>query len=333
MLVPLAQARLPLTRRPARAALLAAALAAAPAAAPAYQGTSGADFLSTRPSARAAAMGGAFVALGDDLSALYYNPAAMAHLQGPSMNFLEFSQVAQVSMEELAYAQPFPVGTLALGVVYQGEPAINNPQATDNPVVAWNLAVTAAYADSLRVLADSLGLDLPDFVRGAEVGVGVKYIQSQLGGATAYDGAVDLGARVPLDEGIELGVSLLNLGPPITFIQYGDPLPATALVGLSRSFAPIWYNQFNVDADLDYPLQDLTRLHFGLEDWIDRSIALRVGYVLDSQDSLNGMTFGVGAQLVQQGLTFHLDYAVVPFYFQGFGSFEVQQQFQLGLTF
>ncbi|MGH7442194.1 MAG: hypothetical protein ACREKE_05905, partial [bacterium] len=105
------------------------------------------------------------------------------------------------------------------------------------------------------------------------------------------------------------------------------------LVGLSRALPTIWYNQLNLAMDFDYPFQDLTRLHFGVEDWINQSVALRVGYLLDSQQSLNGMTFGVGAKLAQQGLTFHLDYALVPFYYDGFDGFDSQQQFELSLTF
>ncbi|HTB21339.1 MAG TPA: PorV/PorQ family protein [bacterium] len=300
-----------------------------PAAAHCDQGTSGDDFLSTRPSARASALGGAFVALGDDLSALSYNPAALEKLTGPSLDFLQFSQVADVSLEDIAYAQPLHFGTLGGGIVYQGQPSIDNAEATDAPIVAWNLAITAAYAFRLN----QWGLPLPGFLQGADAGLAVKYVQSHLGEFDAYDGAVDLGVHVPLDEGVLLGVSLLNLGPPVTFITVADPLPATTLIGLSRAFPPLWNNQVNLAADLDFPFQDITRFHFGMEDWINKSIALRLGYLVDSAQSLNGWTLGFGAQLVQEGLTFHLDYALLPYYFQGFSSFEAQQQFELGLVF
>lgn len=278
-------------------------------------------------------MGGAFAALGDDLSALSYNPAALVKLTGPSLDFLQFTQVASVSLDDISYAQPLSFGSLGAAIDYQGQPAIDNPQATDTPVVAWNLAVSLAYAVNMKYWADYLNLPLPDFLQAADAGIAVKYIQSHLGGYDAYSGAVDLGIHVPLDEGVLLGVSLLNLGPPITFIAYGDPLPTTALLGLSRSFEPLWNNQFNLAADLDYPFQDTTRMHFGVEDWIAKSLALRIGYLLDSQQSLNGMTFGLGVQLVQDGLTFHLDYALVPFYYAGFSGSESQQQFQLSLMF
>ena len=311
-----------------RARILSLLLLALPAAlSPA--GTSGADFLSTRPSARASALGGAFVGLGDDLSALVYNPSAIDQITGPSLTFLDFAEVDSVSLQDIAYAQTLSFGTLGGGIIYRGQPAIANPLATYSPVEAWDLAVTVAYAGKLG----ALGWPLPSFLGGADGGVAVKYIQSHLGGYDAYDGAVDLGVRLPVGEGLLLGASLLNLGPQITFIAVPDPLPSTALVGLSRAFDPIWNNQVNLAADLDFPFQDSTRMHFGFEDWIAKSVALRLGYVVDSTQSLNGPTAGFGFLLDQDGLVFHLDYAILPFYYDGFSSFETQQQFQMSLTF
>jgi len=293
------------------------------------EGTTGADILNTRPSARGSAVGGAFVGLGDDLSALSYNPAALQKITAPSIDFLQFTQVDSVSLEDIAYAQPLSFGTVALAIVYQGQPAIANPQATDAPVVAWNLVITAAYGVDLNRFA----LPLPAFLQNADAGIAVKYVQSHLGTYDAYTGAVDVGMHIPLDAGVLLGASILNIGPPIKFISVADALPTTALLGLSRAFAPLWSNQINVAADVDYPLQDATRLHVGLEDWINNSIALRAGYIIDTNPSLSGATFGLGAQLIQDGLTFHLDYALLPLYFQGFSSFESQNQFQLSLIF
>ncbi len=293
------------------------------------QGTTGADILNTPLSARASGLGGAFTALGDDLSALSYNPAGLARLSGPTLDFLQFSQVAGVSLEDIAYGQPFSFGTVAASLVYQGIPPIANPQATDTPIAAWNLVINAAFATQLG----GLGLSLPDMLEKADAGFSVNYIQLHLGEYDAYSGALDAGLRLPLDEGIELGIALLNLGKSVTFISAADPLPESASVGVSRGFPALWGNQINVAADYDYPFQDTSSLRFGVEDWIAKSIALRVGYVLYNQQNLGGLSAGLGVQLVQSGLVFHLDYAVLPLYYQGFSSFEAQQQFEMGLTF
>lgn len=285
--------------------------------------------LSTRPSARASALGGAYVALGDDVSAISYNPSAIDKITGPSLSFLHYAEVDSVSLENLDYAQSVDFGTFGGGVVYRGEPAISNPLATDAPVVAWDLVVSVAYAVKLSYWQ----LPLPSFLEGADGGIALKYVQSQLGTYTAYTGALDAGIHVPIGEGILLGVSALNLGPAVKYIAVSDPLPATVLVGVSRGFDPVWESQINVAADLDDSFLDSTRMHFGLEDWVGKTLALRAGYLLDSAQSLNGWTAGFGILLDQEGLVFHLDYALLPFYYSGFGSYETQQQFQMSLTF
>jgi hypothetical protein len=292
-------------------------------------GISGADVLNTRPSARASALGGAFVALGDDLSGLSYNPAALASITGPSLDFLHFAAIDSVSLEDISYAQPFDFGTPGAAVVYRGQPAISNPLATDAPVVASDLVITAAYSAKMSLLE----LPLPGILQQANAGLAVKFVDSQLGQYTAYTGALDLGLRTDVGDGIMLGGSLLNIGPAIKFISVADPLPATALLGLSRAFDPIWGNQINASADMEVPFFDTTEMRFGIEDWIFKSLALRVGYVLDSAQSLNGLTAGFGVLLDQDGLLFHLDYAMLPYYYSGFSDFEAQQQFQMSLTF
>ncbi len=70
-----------------------------------------------------------------------------------------------------------------------------------------------------------------------------------------------------------------------------------------------------------------------MEDWLGKSLAIRVGYVLDSDQSLNGLSAGFGFKLDQEGLLFEFDYAFQPFYYDGFDSFEAQHLFQMSLGF
>jgi hypothetical protein len=62
-------------------------------------------------SARAAALGGAFTALGDDPTAAFYNPAATTELKSPAANFTYAKLFAgldevNVSLSEFAYVRP-----------------------------------------------------------------------------------------------------------------------------------------------------------------------------------------------------------------------------------
>jgi long-subunit fatty acid transport protein len=65
-------------RAEAKAAILAAAVTLATGLRPSAVSAQS----SFEPGARAAGMGGAFVALADDTSALFYNPAGLVHLKG-----------------------------------------------------------------------------------------------------------------------------------------------------------------------------------------------------------------------------------------------------------
>ena len=59
-------------------------------------GTTGAQFLELEVSSRAMGMGGAFTAVADDISAVYYNPAGLTSLYGREAAFTYISMPADV---------------------------------------------------------------------------------------------------------------------------------------------------------------------------------------------------------------------------------------------
>ena len=292
-------------------------------------GVTGADVLRTHPSARASALGDAFVALGDDLGALTYNPAGLAELKSASLGFLHHVGVVTISTEHVAYGQPLSFGTIAGTLLYRSQADIANPLATDAPVTAFDVSLAATFASRpSRWLPD-----LPGPLAEADAGVTLKYLRSHLGRFDADAVALDLGLRAPLGEGMIGGISVLNLGPPIKFLEVADPLPGSFLIGVSRTFEPFKDNSLRIAADAEAPFYSAFRGHVGVEDWLGKSLALRAGYVVDSERSLGGLSGGFGLKLDQEGLLFQFDYAYRPFYYDGFSSFEAQHLFQMSLGF
>ena len=292
-------------------------------------GVTGADALKTHPSARAAALGEAFVALGDDLSALSFNPAGLVSLKNASLGFLHHVGVATLSTEHVAYGQPFSFGTVAGSLLYRSQADIANPLATDAPVTAFDVSLDAAYATRFSTRFS----DLPSVLAQADAGISLKYLRSHLGRFDADAFAADLGLRAPLGEGLMGGLSVLNLGPPLKFVNVGDPLPGSILIGISRDFEPFKDNSLRLAADAEAPFYSAFRAHFGAGDWLGKALAVRIGYVVDTERSLGGFSGGFGLKLDQEGLLFQFDYAFKPFYYDGFNSYDVQHLFQMSLGF
>lgn len=303
---------------------------AATVAAPLFaDGVTGADVFKARTSARAAALGEAHVALSSDVSAFSYNPAGLMHLKGPQLGFLHFDMVDSVGVEDLTYAHPLPKGVIGGRVLFRGQPDIANPLAQDPPVGANDLVLSLAGAFTPSQFVSGL----PGLLAESQAGAQFKYLRSHLGKVDADAFALDLGLQAPLADGLRGGLAVLNLGPPIRFIEQSDPLPATLLGGVVRAFDPLWGNQLNVLADVEAPLQGRLRMHFGIEDWLGEGFAVRAGYMLDNERSLNGVSAGFGVRLNQEGLLFNFDYAFRPLYYEGFNSFDAQHLFGVLLGF
>jgi len=75
-------------------------------------------FLDISPSARVAGTAGAFVAIADDASALYYNPAGAAWLEGKQLVATHTEYVADIKHEYIAYVHPISplIGVVGVSV-------------------------------------------------------------------------------------------------------------------------------------------------------------------------------------------------------------------------
>ena len=292
-------------------------------------GVTGADILRSRLGARPMGMGEAYVALGDDLASTLYNPAGLTALRGPSLGFTHVNSIAGIAYEDFTYGHPLFFGTLATDLVLRSIPDINNKLATDTPVGAYDLVWDFSYAFKPAFYF----ADLPERLRNSSFGISVKWVRSHLGRFDADSVAFDLGGRLDLGDDITLGVSSLNLGPPIRFIATADPLPAALNIGLSKRLQLFESNTLNAAVDLEYPLIGDTRLHFGLEDWLGKGLGLRVGYIMAGLNDTGGLSAGFTLRLDQETLLFSLDYAFHPVYYDGFNSFESQHLFAMNLGF
>ncbi len=292
-------------------------------------GVTGGDVLKARMGARSAALGEAYTALGDDLGAAGYNPAGLIGIKGPSLAFMHWSAIAQVSYENFGYAHPLKFGTLAASVLLRNQPDIKNPLAPDNPVSAYDVVVALSYAQRPSYFLDNL----PEGLRKLNAGISLKYLRSHLARFDAETVAADIGLNAPLEEGLSAGLSLLNLGPPLKFISTADPLPTALLGGVAKRLEIGKESSLTALADIEYPFQGDVRIHTGAEAWLGKGLALRLGYTIESADNLGGLSAGFALRLDQESLAFSFDYAWRPSYYAGFNSFDPQHLFAMNLGF
>ncbi len=252
------------------------------------QGTSGAQFLGIGMGARSAGMGGAYVSLAGDGSALYWNPAGLSQTTGMRLSVSHVSWLDDASYQYASFATPLGSNGSVGFALEQG--ALSWDNTGDGTFEAGDFSGAVGYARRLR---PNLG-----------VGGSLKYLRSSLGDAGASSYALDIGAVYELSRSARIGAAVRNLGPGLTFEEESDPLPATITIGGSY----LWNDAvFALDFEKVNDLDVTTRA--GAEYSPVRYLALRGGMILGGDTALSSFTGGVGLNWDER---WAIDYAYRP---------------------
>lgn len=235
---------------------------------------SGAAFLKIDTGARPAALGGAYTAMSDDVNAIHYNPGGLALLPRREVGATHAQWLLGSKYDFIGYAHPTGLGTFGLGMA-RLEAA--RSEARDS---GRRAAGGVEAADMVLALGfgATLGPGLMPLPGGGSTSVGasVKRLESRIGSYSASAVALDLGATHRLAaKPVSLGLSVLNLGPGMKFLDQTDPLPLTvALGGAYRVADPL-----SLALDLRHEVHDgRTGVGLGTECSVLPALALRVGY-------------------------------------------------------
>ena len=119
---------------------------------------------------------------------------------------------------------------------------------------------------------------------------------------------MDLGARHQVaGSPLALGVSVVNIGPGMKFLNQRDPLPLTLAVGAAYRLGGV----FNLALDVRREVNDKrTEIGIGTEYAVLSSLSLRVGYASQSARTSGS---GGGAGLGINTRRFRADYTFTPF--------------------
>ncbi len=249
-------------------------------------------------SARSAAFASAFVAVADDGSALFSNPAGLGALASGELSLHHQVWVGDTSLETLMIALPLEnLGGLGVAVHYvnfgsfEGRDSLGN---TEPSLSANRIALEGGWGMSL--------------LRNFSVGLALRASQENLAGNLYQFFSLDGGLLFRLSPEWKIGLAFEGLGENGS---QGD-LPFALRGGtsfspdLSRDWRLLVSGAGSVEAG------GLSRLQTGVEAVYAGHYALRAGYQWDLVDNqlggLNGLTLGVGYSW--EGLS--LDYAFLP---------------------
>ncbi len=254
---------------------------------------------------RATAMGSMGVAITNDLSSLYWNPAGLTHLQSTEVEFLHNSWMLDTGRETLLFGLPVTqTGRLAAGISYLGLGTIEQTkmagdgtiELTSNTLALWSLGAQVGWGMQLT----------PSLTAGGTV----KFNMQELGVTQAMAVAADVGAQYRINKNVIFGLALKNLGPGVN----GFSLPMEAVAGAAYQWHLSSQHQLTLGLDGEIPIMAVsqTLLHTGVEYAFANIVAVRLGYQLSDLNSLggiNGLSAGLGLTLG----AWRLGYTFAPF--------------------
>ena len=299
-------------------------------------GTSSGTFLKIGVGARAVGLGESFVAVANDPSAIYWNPAGLASVQRQEIEFSHVAWPGDINYEHIAWVVPAPHlgGSLAFqfGVLSTqlDETSELRPFGTGRSFNYYDMVAGAAYA---RRWTDKL-----------LVGAGIKFVREDLGsqveGPTTNAVLFDLGSIYYLGYGsVRIATSLTNFGPQLTpsgsyvspytgEVRSYDGFDPPLMFRYGLAFEPLENATQRLTTSLEFnqPADNRQLMKAGLEWTWKRRLALRTGYSFNADQLKFSAGAGLYASIGQTQAT--VDYA----YTEG-GELGAINRLSLGLRF
>ncbi len=184
--------------------------------------------------ARALALGGAFVAVSDDPSALYYNPSGLGLIQQRQVTLLHSETFGSlINHDYIAYAQPITIrnrsGAIAAGVYRVGGGGIILTEK--DPITGGPKIISEASHYDYMILFGG-GVNMSERWR---FGAGSKIIIRSLADNSAWGLGLDVGIQYGLPSGLAFGAALTNATS--TFLSYDNGTRESILPALKLGAA------------------------------------------------------------------------------------------------
>ena len=312
-------------------------------------GTTSAPFLEIDVGSKAVGMGSAFVAVANDATALYWNPAGIARLSGNEMVFIHTEWIANINYDFVGTVFPMGnLGVLGISIISLSTDemkvrTVDKPEGTGELFSVGDLAVGIAYARNLTTRFS--------------IGFNGKYIRQKIWHMSASGFAIDIGTLFTTPfAGMKIGMSISNFGGKMqmlgkdTFVNFdlapdqegsNDRIPANLKtdefslpllfrVGLALEVFKFNSSRMIMAVDAAHPNDNTEYINVGVEYSSNDWLFLRTGYknlfILDGEE---GLTIGAGIKYaLGSNVSIKIDYS-----YQDFGRLNNAQSFSLALVY
>ncbi len=301
-------------------------------------GSSAAQFLKIGVGARAVGLAGAFGAVANDATALYWNPAGIVNLTKISWTGSHADWIADIAHQFSGLVVPLGSGSSAIGLsatfTNMGEEQITTELAPQGTGYFWDASDVAVGLSYARWMTDRFAL-----------GMTAKYVSQKIWHETAATFAIDVGTYLRTKyKGIVIGMCFSNFGGSMQLqgrdlIREYDPNPnnllnsaidtrlhtepwplpvnfrvavAMDVIGNGNNLVRSADSRMTLAVDGMHPNDDSEKLNFGMEYSWKETLFARFGYgvgydVINSSYGL-GLNFKIGSSIIK------FDYALAPFH-------------------
>ncbi|MDX9789585.1 MAG: PorV/PorQ family protein [Candidatus Kapaibacterium sp.] len=290
-------------------------------------GAAGGQFLKIGVGARGNALGGAYTAVTNDLSSIFWNPAGLAEINTMSADFSYTQWFATYSHNFGAVAMPIGDGytaAVSFTSLSSGDirvTTVERPEGTGSVYQVNDVAVAASFSG---YLTDQFSF-----------GVTVKYVQNAFSSVSANGFAFDIGTKYDTGiQGIKLGFSMHNLSTqqqydgtdlrtskklnesldmaPLdaTYLAYPFNLPIVFRAGITTDIIEQDEHKLLAAADFVTLTDVAEQFMLGAEYVWNDFLAIRGGYVFGQ--SQMGLSGGIGLKYFGGAFGGSIDYSINP---------------------
>jgi len=284
-------------------------------------GSTSAQFLKIGISARAVGMGESFVAISNDASAIFYNPAGLVTIGDWDALLTHIEYPADINYDFGGLAHRL-TPNIALGVsfsnLYTDEIKVRtplHPEGTGETFYSSDYTAALSYA---QYLTDRFSF-----------GLNFRYIglNPMTGSFKKSTWAIDLGTLYQTGfKNFNIGIAIQSFGPNVQFINESYAIPTNFTVGIAADLLTTGPHNLTLASSWAKPAATEETANIGVEYTLNKIFTLRGGYKINYDAET--WSLGAGVTLPLGGSILRVDYA-----YSDFGYLTNTQRFSLGIGF